>query len=196
MSYGKLQNYDSLEENFIKSFESKTNVSWNLLVRNAKDGGANSVLASYALQKSKKILQQGDETVNEMLKSVASIEEKLVDLEKFSSRIHTLSEQAKFLSLNAFIEASRAGIYGKTFSVVADELGSLTKEVKDLTVKIDQLLKQVNESASNNKKQCLSVANVFELINGELSDFSNLVKKIEDLSVHQSHTLESFKNSK
>jgi len=57
--------------------------------------------------------------------------------------IDEISELTNLLSLNAAIEAARAGIHGKGFKVVAGEVKSLAEKSKDLTDKASIILKEL-----------------------------------------------------
>jgi hypothetical protein len=60
--------------------------------------------------------------------------------------IDTLTRRTKVLSLNARIEASRAGEYGSAFAVVAQEMSEFAREVAQLATELRQVI-------SSNTKQ-------------------------------------------
>jgi len=79
-------------------------------------------------------------TTNDSVKSIAEA----------SNMITAIAEQTHLLSLNASIEAARAGEYGKGFSVVATEIGNLSKQSKDAAVSIKEIVENlVIESQRN-----------------------------------------------
>ncbi|MEC4676487.1 MAG: HAMP domain-containing methyl-accepting chemotaxis protein [Nitrospirota bacterium] len=65
------------------------------------------------------------------------------DIEKVLSVIKDVTEQTNLLSLNAAILAAQAGEYGKSFSVVADEIGALSERTTSSTREIAGIVKNI-----------------------------------------------------
>ncbi len=60
--------------------------------------------------------------------------------------VNEVAEQSKLLALNASIEAARAGEFGKSFSVVANEMRDLAEQSKGATRQVRQLLSDIREA--------------------------------------------------
>ncbi|MBI5746009.1 MAG: hypothetical protein HZA13_03295 [Nitrospirae bacterium] len=60
--------------------------------------------------------------------------------------VETIAKQTKLLALNANIEASRAGEYGRCFAVVADEVRKLARHSTDLSERISGHVHEIQGS--------------------------------------------------
>ncbi|MBE5962767.1 MAG: hypothetical protein E7256_15550 [Lachnospiraceae bacterium] len=62
--------------------------------------------------------------------------------------IHGISKQTNLLSLNASIEAARAGAAGAGFSIVASEMGKLSAQSRNITTHVEDSFKAIESSVS------------------------------------------------
>lgn len=109
--------------------------------------------------------------VSDAVKSMNQIVEKV-------SIIQTIAGQTRLLSLNASIEAARAGVSGKGFSVVAGEVSKLADLSSESAADIDNLAKKSVEVAN------LATSQLKRLV-PEIKDTAALVAKITFQSMEQ-----------
>ncbi len=77
------------------------------------------------------------------------LDQQVGEISQILSMIHTISKQTNLLALNASIEAARAGAYGKGFSIVADEIRTLSEATANAVNEIAEILKHINVESKN-----------------------------------------------
>jgi methyl-accepting chemotaxis protein WspA len=79
---------------------------------------------------------------------LATLNEKAADISQVVTTITKVADQTNLLSLNAAIEAEKAGEYGRGFSVVATEIRRLADQTAVATYDIDQMVKAIQSAVS------------------------------------------------
>jgi len=100
-------------------------------------------------------LRRMDQTMQNMVNATDSINAKLAALSEKASNINSVlttitkvADQTNILSLNAAIEAEKAGEAGRGFSVVATEIRRLADQTSVSTWDIEQMLKEMQSAVS------------------------------------------------
>lgn len=83
--------------------------------------------------------------VNHSAEIITRLEERSKGIEKVLSVIKEVTEKTNLLSLNAAILAAQAGEYGKSFSVVADEIRSLSDRTSSSAKDIASIVRAIEE---------------------------------------------------
>lgn len=121
----------------------------------------------------KNIFQNIDDNYLSLEKNLNSIINKFKILLENADAINEISENIRILAINASLESVRAGIYGKGFKIVADEVKKLSGSTQTYVKKIIPMIKETNtmiDSALKNFEA--SSKNVVEKINNQKTEFN------------------------
>lgn len=114
---------------------------------------------------------------------VHNLNEKMSLISNISDSIKKIASQTNLLSLNANIEASRAGEAGRGFAVVADEIRNLALEVGKSSEEIQNLIYQIQEESKITVNKVEEINDIIEkqntAVRGARNVFSRIIESIE-----------------
>ncbi|MBQ8410949.1 MAG: hypothetical protein IJX15_04355 [Ruminiclostridium sp.] len=87
--------------------------------------------------------------------------------------IRNITEQTHILSINASVEASRAGAAGKTFAVVAGEIRNLAANTKSTTAVVDENDELVKAETSRVLKIASEIEETVKILAEVMSNVDN-----------------------
>lgn len=94
-------------------------------------------------------MKQMEEASRKISKRLAIISEKAANITMVVTTINKFADQTNLLSLNASIEAEKAGEYGLGFAVVAREIRRLADQVARATYDIEQMVKEMKSAVTS-----------------------------------------------
>ncbi|MYN16976.1 HAMP domain-containing protein [Rugamonas sp. FT107W] len=125
------------------------------LLKTMEDATAVADYTTNATADAQTNLRRMDSTMQHMVSATDSINAKLAALSEKASNINSVlititkvADQTNILSLNAAIEAEKAGEAGRGFSVVATEIRRLADQTSVSTWDIEQMLKEMQSAVS------------------------------------------------
>ncbi len=147
---------------------------------------------------SEQIVSDGANLMKQLLESMQGIAEASENTRKIVKVIDDMSFQINLLSLNANVEAARAGKYGRGFSVVADEVRNLALKssdavneisgmVEDVLIRIKQgvaLTEQSSREFDEINTGTGKIASVLEELNSTIQEQVDALKQV-DFSMEQ-----------
>ncbi|MEI6387309.1 MAG: methyl-accepting chemotaxis protein [Spirochaetota bacterium] len=113
---------------------------------------------------------------SQILATNEAVNRQVGELKALTGMIHGITRTTNMLSLNASIEASRAGQSGRAFAVVASEMRKLSREVAQTAVQIDEKFTEVSGTVD------AKLSTISGMIQDEAKWFQSLTIALPQLS--------------
>lgn len=127
----------------------------------------------------------------ELADEIKNLNEKAYKIQNIADAVNEISRNTKLLSLNASIEAAKAGESGSGFSVVANEIRKLAGISSIQAKEIENIINDIRVTITDiSNRMGIETKTIEENIN-----FSNLTKEnLDKIFVESEDTLKSIKN--
>ncbi|MEL6490040.1 MAG: GAF domain-containing protein [Cyanobacteria bacterium J06621_3] len=151
-------------------------------------------------QQANKVVQRGDMAMNDTVDGIMAIRSTVAEtnqrikrlsessqkVSKIVSLISNFTTQTQLLALNASIEATRAGEYGRGFVVVADEVRSLARQSAEAANEIEQFVQEIQvgtaEVSTAMETGIQQVAQGTELVADARQNLTAIVESTDQIS--------------
>lgn len=127
--------------------------------------------------------REGEESLNKMQSSLRKIIQSSEAIKNIILIISDISDRINLLSLNAAIEAARAGDAGKGFAVVADEVSKLAEQTASSIKDIDNLIKENTDEIQSGMAD----------VQGVIQKITSVIERIDDVS-EKMNTIDKYVN--
>jgi len=130
----------------------------------------------------------GERSLREMEKNMGNIRQSSEQMTGIIGIINDISDQINLLSLNAAIEAARAGDSGRGFAVVADEISKLADRTATSIKDINALIKTNDSEIKTGMSVAGQVVESISIIMDSLERVRNIIDVISDYREKQKET--------
>ncbi len=160
-----------------------------IISRQTNDNAANASKARELSEDAAAEVSDGNQQMSRMIEAMNEINNASAEISKIISVIDDIAFQTNILSLNAAVEAARAGAAGKGFAVVADEVRNLAAKsaeaAKNTTALIETSIRKISEGA----KLADGTAQSLNQIVNSVNKVSELIHNIDIASAEQASSL-------
>ncbi len=130
----------------------------------------------------------GNEKLSMVENTMAQIKEQSRLIAETISIIVDIADRINLLSLNASIEAARAGDYGRGFAVVADEIGKLAVQTSDSIKEIEKVLSLNTRTTEEGVDVIRSAAIMIKEMIGKIETGAAKITRLnENIKVEENH---------
>ncbi len=136
-----------------------------------------------------------NEEMEQLVNAMADIRTSSAGIEQILKTIGEIARQTNLLSLNASIEAARAGLAGKGFAVVADEIRNLAEKSGEALQQTSELIENSFESVKRGTNIADETAKSLLAVVEGAKEISGSVDKISIASQNQKRVLEELVKS-
>ena len=132
-------------------------------------GGLDSMTAS---------MQQLDEAMNAFTRKLSTISQRASGITSVVTTIAKVADQTNLLSVNATIEAEKAGESGRGFRIVAQEIRRLADQTALATKDIERMVRDMQAAVSSGTMEMDRFRNEVSVRIGEVADVSEKLGRI------------------
>ena len=123
-----------------------------------------------------------------VIDDIECLEKESLAIYSIVETINGIAEQTNLLSLNASIEAARAGVFGKGFSVVAAEIRKLADQSMKSSAEIAKIVKRIEEQTKKTAETAQYAENIVlsqeEVLSDTVRAFTDLSRHVEKLTIN------------
>jgi len=150
-----------------------------------KDTVENAGMANTLSASSLEVATAGKEQMDDMLNAMGAIHDSSQNIVKITKVIDEIAFQTNLLSLNAAVEAARAGQHGKGFAVVAEEVRNLAVRSAKAAHEISDLILNSVGKVENGNRLAGETSEALVKIVEATAKTAAIVKEISDAASEQ-----------
>ncbi|MHA6529697.1 methyl-accepting chemotaxis protein [Paenibacillus sp. BAC0078] len=134
----------------------------DVMLTTSETANRNTRKGSETVTALREISQQSRTSINKVYEALEKLVQQSGDISRITNSITEISKQTNILSLNAAIEAARAGASGKGFAVIADEVRHLSVQTNDSSIHISRIISELQISMADFQQYMLETKKSLE----------------------------------
>ncbi|MGG2201442.1 methyl-accepting chemotaxis protein [Paenibacillus validus] len=156
--------------------------------RKSREAAINTHTGSESMEELQSAARHSEEVLHHVYQAMETLSRSSAQIARIVGTISDISTQTNVLALNAAIEAARAGVHGKGFSVIAEEVRLLSGQTNDSSKTIAVIVKSLMTQIKELEATLGEAKQSFEQQKGKMSDslaaFQEIRQSMDELSSH------------
>lgn len=168
-------------------------VSISVIAEQAAENSTNVKIATQYVEEAGEGVNAGNGHMEQLTKAMDDIDSASAQITNITKVIEDIAFQTNILSLNAAIEAARAGDAGKGFAVVADQVRNLAAQSAEAAKQTVELIQHSTETVAEGSKITAQTAQILREVMEKAMKVNESILKIEQASSEQAIAIEQIK---
>lgn len=160
------------------------------LSRDMTANADNAQKANETVLNVKEQIVSSNHEMSNLVSAMSDIRQSSSEIQKIVGAIQGIADQTNLLSLNASVEASRAGEAGKTFAVVAKEIRDLAAKSADAVKQTEELIHASHQAVERGIRIADDTAKSLSLVVEGANEVSSSVDQINSATQEQKKVLD------
>ncbi|MEK8126768.1 methyl-accepting chemotaxis protein [Paenibacillus filicis] len=165
----------------------------------------NTHTGSKSMDELRQAAQHSEGVLQQVFEAMSTLNHSSSQIGSIVASISEISNQTNVLALNAAIEAARAGVHGKGFSVIAEEVRQLSSQTRDSSKQIILIVGSLQKQIKGLEHNLTEAKESLDLQNGKMNEnqaaYSEIRHSMDELSdqislIHESMASMEGKNNK
>jgi len=160
-----------------------TRASMEFLAQAIDNINKNAQNANNMAEETHNYARDGENVLGQTVLSMKEIYDSSYKITEIVTIISDISDQINLLSLNASIEAARAGDHGRGFAVVAEEISKLADQTANSSGEITKLIQESNQKINSGSQLVERTAESLRQIINNVKQTAGLMENIAESSM-------------